>query len=327
MIYKENDQQYLEEIKNGNSKLFPVIPNEIGNVVYCSTDNLELSKTVKQLKLSKAIKLAVTILIVAGVVGFVSLSGTMVLPIAAGVIGLAVIVYMALKKAKFEGCNEIIGTEGFVMQWFENSRDNIVVSKVYKFSDMYDIIVASSYKMVNGLFYAGSERHYRFWKLADRKSKWPSYDRKVYYDKNSTNRDIDATPINIEELWTNYRLNLIRPAFDNNEVVYFNYFNGYITYDILDKYIGISKDTLIIDGKECNKENIKAIRFDNGKLIIRTNQDFFSLEVGCIGSFMVFQKLFLEFAKNSLPIGVYAALGGDAGAALKEALREQGLNI
>lgn len=36
VIYKENDQQYLEEIKNGTSKLFPVVPNKIGNVDACS---------------------------------------------------------------------------------------------------------------------------------------------------------------------------------------------------------------------------------------------------------------------------------------------------
>lgn len=327
MIYKKNDQQHLEEIKNGTSKLFPVIPSEIGNVVYCTTDNLDLSKSEKELKRSKTIKLIVTVLIAAAAVGFLSLSGVVFLPIVAGVIGIAIIVYMAMKKSKFEGYNEILGTDGFVMQWFENSRDNIRTSKIYKFSDMYDIIVESTYKLINGVFYAGSERNYRFWRLEDRKSKWPTFDRKVYYDKNSTNEDIDATPINIEELWTNYRLNEIKPAFDNSEVVYFNYFKGYLTYEIFDKYIGINKDSLIIDGKECNKENIKDIRFDNGKLIIKTNQEYFSLEVGGIGSFMVFQKFLLEFVKNNLPIRFYAALGGDAGAALKEALKEKGFNI
>ena len=155
MIYNENGQKHLEEIKNGTSKLFPVIPNEIGNVVYCTTDNLDFSKSEKELKKSKTIRLIVTILIVAAVVGFVSLSGVLILPIIAGVIGLAIIIYMALKKTKFEGLNEILGTDGFVMQWFENSRDNIRTSKIFKFSDIYDIIVESSYKMINGVFMQG----------------------------------------------------------------------------------------------------------------------------------------------------------------------------
>ena len=327
MIYNETNQQHLEEIKNGTLKLFPVIPNEIGNVVYCTTDNLALSKTEKELKKSKAKKLIVTILIVAIVVGFVSLSGVLILPIIAGVIGLAVIVYMALKKAKFEGLNEILGTEGFVMQWFENNRDNIRTTKIFKFSDMYDITVESSYKMINGVFYAGSERNYHLWKMSDRKSKWPTLDRKVYYDKNSNNNDIEAMPINIEELWTKYRLNELKPDFDNDKVVYFNYFKGYMTYEIFDKYIGISKSSLIVDGKECNKGNIKDIRLDNGKITIKTNQDYIVLEVGGIGSFRVFHVLLLEFVKNNLPMRFYAALGGDAGAALKEALREQGMNF
>lgn len=327
MIYKENDQQYLEEIKNGTSKLFPVIPEEIGSVVYCTTDNSALGKNEKELKRSKMIKMIVTILIVSAIVGFVSLSGTLILPIVAGVIGLAVIVFMAIKKAKFEGRNEILGTNGFVIQWFENRRDNIAVSQLYKFSDTYDIIVESSYRLINGIFYDGSERNYHLWKLADRKSKWPSFDRKVFYDKNSTNVDIDALPINVEELWANYRFQEMKPTFDNNEVVYFNYFKGHVTYEIYDKYIGISKDSIIIDGKKCDEGNIKDIRFDNGKLTIKTNQDYFSLEVGGIGTFKVFQKFLLEFVKNNLPIGVYAALGGDSSAALKEALREQGLNI
>ena len=326
MIYNENDQKHLEEIKSGTSKLFPVIPNEIGNVVYCTTDNLELSKSEKELKKSKSIKLIITILIVAAVVGFVSLSGVLVLPIVAGVIGLAIIIYMALKKTKFEGLNEILGTEGFVMQWFENNRDNIRTSRVFKFSDMYDIIVESSYKMMNGVFYAGSERNYHFWTITDRKSKLPTLDRKVYYDKNSNNNDINAMPINIEELWTNYRLNKIKQAFDNNEIVYFNYFKGYMTYEIFDKYIGISKSSLIVNGKECNKGNIKDIRLDNGKFTIKTDQDYIVLEVGGIGSFRVFHSLLLKFAKNNLPIKFYAALGGNAGAAMKEALREQGLS-
>lgn len=326
MIYNENDQKHLDEIKSGTSKLFPVIPNEIGNVVYCTTDNLELSKSEKELKKSKSIKLIITILIVAAVVGFVSLSGVLVLPIVAGVIGLAIIIYMALKKTKFEGLNEILGTEGFVMQWFENNRDNIRTSRVFKFSDMYDIIVESSYKMMNGVFYAGSERNYHFWTITDRKSKLPTLDRKVYYDKNSNNNDINAMPINIEELWTNYRLNKIKQAFDNNEIVYFNYFKGYMTYEIFDKYIGISKSSLIVNGKECNKGNIKDIRLDNGKFTIKTDQDYIVLEVGGIGSFRVFHSLLLEFAKNNLPIKFYAALGGNAGAAMKEALREQGLS-
>lgn len=28
----EDVQQYLEEIKNGTSKMFPIVPNKIGNV-------------------------------------------------------------------------------------------------------------------------------------------------------------------------------------------------------------------------------------------------------------------------------------------------------
>lgn len=327
MIYNKNDQERLEEIKNGTSKLFPVIPDEIGNVVYCATDKEELSKSVKELRLSKAIRLVVAILIVAVIVGFVSLSGTLILPIVAGVIGLAIIVYMALQKAKFKGYNEILGTEGFVMQWFENSRDNITTSRIYKFSEMYDIIVESSYKLINGIFYAGSERKYHFWKMADRKSKWPTFDRDIYYDKNSTKDDFDVVPINFEEQWTNYRLNILRPAFEKNEVVHFNYFKGPVTYEIFDGYIGVCKDSLIIDGKICNKGNIKDIRLNNGILTIKTNQDIISLEVGGIGSFRAFHVLLLEFVKNNLPIGLYAALGGDAGAALKEALGEQGLKL
>jgi hypothetical protein len=327
MIYKENDQQHLEEIKNGTSKLFPVVPDEIGDVVYCTTDNLELSKTEKEVKKSKTKKLIITILIVAAIVGFVSLSGVLILPIVAGVIGLAIIVYMALKKPKFEGRNEILGTDGFVMQWFENSRDNIRTSKIYKFSEMYDIIVSSTYKLMNGFYYTGSERHYRYWKLADRKSKWPTFDRKIYYNENSNNNDIDASAINIEELWTNYRLNIAMPAFENNEVVYFNYFKGYVTYEVCDKYIGISKDYIIIDGKEYNKGNIKDVRINNGKITIKTDQDFITLEVANIGSFRVFYTLLLEFAKNNLPMKLYASLGGDAAKAMKDALREQGINV
>lgn len=327
MIFKENDQRYVEEIKNGTSQLFPIIPKEIGDVVYCSTDNLSLSKSDKKLKLSKTIKLLVTILIVAAVVGLLSLSGVVFLPIVTGVIGLAVIVYMAVKHAKFNGCNEILGADGFVLQWFENSRDNITNSKLFTFSDMYDIVVKSSYTLLNGVFYEGSKRNYHYWKSSDRNSKMPSFDSYVFYDKDGDNKDINAMPINCEELWTNYRLNLVRPAFDNNEIVYFNYFKGDITYDIFDKYIGVSKNALFIDGKECKKDNIKAIQYENGKLIIKTDQDYITLLVGGIGSFMVFQELLLEFAKNNLPIGVFASLGGDAGSALKDALREKGMSI
>ena len=28
-------QQYLEEIKNGTSKMFPIVPNKVGNVEAC----------------------------------------------------------------------------------------------------------------------------------------------------------------------------------------------------------------------------------------------------------------------------------------------------
>ena len=178
MIYNKENQQHLQEIKNGTSKLFPVIPNEIGDVVFCATDSLALSKSKTELILSKTIKLIVAILIVAAVVGFLSLSGTLFLPIAAGVIGVAIIVLIAIRKAKFEGTNEILGTEGFVKQWFENSRDNITTSNIYQFSEMYDIIVEAKNVYRNG-FYDRSERKYHYWNLADRKSKWPTFDREV----------------------------------------------------------------------------------------------------------------------------------------------------
>lgn len=326
MIYNKENQQHLQEIKDGTSKLFPVIPNEIGNVVFCATDSLALSKSKKELIFSKIIKLIVTILIVAAVVGFLSLSGTLFLPIAAGVIGVAIIVFMAVRKARFEGSNEILGTEGFVKQWFENSRDNITVSNIYKFSDMYDIIVEAKDTYWNGVFYDKSDRKYHYWNLVDRKSKRPTLDREVTYFKDGALDDFEATTINIEELWTSYRLRMIRPAFDNNEMVYFNYFYGQGTYEIFDKYIGISKSLLIIDGKQCNKENIKDIKIHNGDISIKTDQGNIHIEVRAIGSFRAFYTLLLEFVKNNLPIKFYAAIGGDAGAAMKDALREKGFD-
>lgn len=327
MIYKRHDKEHLEELKNGTSKLFPIVPKEIGEIVYCTTDNLGINKSEKDVKKNKAKELTKTILIVAAIVGFFCLSGVIYLPIAAGVIGLVIIVRKALENAKFQGQNEILGTEGFVIQYFENSRDNIRLSVVYKFSDIFDIIVESTYKLINGFIYSGSEKNYNFWKWADKNSKWPTFNRKVYYDKNDIKEIIDAVPINFEELWTNYRLKKIRPIFDNNEMVYFNYFVGSITYEVHENYIGISKDSLIIDGKVCNKENIKNVRFNNGLITIKTDRDGISLKVSGIGSFMAFQELFFEFVKNNLPIGVYASIGGDAETALKQALKEQGFDI
>ena len=143
----------------------------------------------------------------------------------------------------------------------------------------------------------------------------------------STIDDFEAATINIEELWTAYRLRMIRPAFDNNELVYFNYFYGQVTYEIFDKYIGISKSLLIIDGKQCNKENIKDVKMHNGDITIKTDQDNIHIEVRAIGSFRVFHTLLLEFVKNNLPIRFYAAIGGDAGAAMKDALQEKGFDF
>ena len=124
--------EQLEKIA-ANTSIFKHIPTEIGNVLYCDTNQPETVKLGdKEAKKTKVIAISICSIILLLYWSFLYehyIWGVIITVI-------ALLVTIGVCDTTFSGTDYFVGNKGFATVSFVDSRDNITSSNVYLFKDM-----------------------------------------------------------------------------------------------------------------------------------------------------------------------------------------------
>ena len=131
-------KEQFEKIKTGNS-VFGLVPSEIGEIMFCdSTEWDEKAPTSAEANKFRVWTLAVVV----GIIIFFWLvfpNATIlnvIVTIAAALLGILLIA----TADDFSGTDYFIGTDGFAVMKFKNSRNNFVEKHIVKFADISDLV-------------------------------------------------------------------------------------------------------------------------------------------------------------------------------------------
>lgn len=258
----------MEGLKKGDS-IFKFIPDDIGEIAYCDSTTPKAerdSSIITRIKILFSISIPIAISVLCWL--FIDHS-----PIINTIATLAMAFISSFcihESLHFYGQDYFVGTRGYAIIKINQSRDNITESTTFHFQDFDDMVSGEKEKWG----YSGGHRqyiktiyHYTVYGREDynqRKVQAHIYDTyrqnniKDYY----INDDIRFFKM-IEEQWTNYKLEMVKEAFNKTASVSFNAYHrdGYIN-----DYITIKGEELIIDGNVYNKDDFNEIYFEDSNL-------------------------------------------------------------
>ena len=140
-------EQILAKIKTGTS-FVKVVPDNIGDIVYfdtTNTDNGPQSRNVYVLR--KLIVIVLTIAALVAVWQAVSLGWAITWTFVIGCAGLA-----GYNLQSFHGTDYFVGTEGFAVFNFKDTRDNITAKDIHRFDASDFLIHKEEQKFVHGVY-------------------------------------------------------------------------------------------------------------------------------------------------------------------------------
>ena len=243
------------------------VPNEIGEIVYCDSDNPKAEPDSKE---QTRIKMTFSIVIPLAIIAFcwIVFNESPIFDSIATVV-MVFCGWVAFRMCKsFTGTDFFVGTDGAAIVTFDKTRDNIIEKIFYYFRDFEDLLLAEVKQYQNGMYqrtdyqfivYGHEQNNVK--KIIVNKS--GSYDQKKpdgYY-KDQTFRFWKK----IEHSWSNYKLAQLKDALNRGESIGFNL---YIDDNFCDNYIVFKGKEITIGNKIYNKSNIKNILFEKGNLII-----------------------------------------------------------
>lgn len=252
----------LELLKKGES-IFRSIPDGIGEILYCDSTEERAEPYTPKEKMTKRIY---GILIS---VGGLSVVWTLLYShyIWAAVLSIIIlIIAWAVGNCIFSGQDYYVGTKGFAINTFSDTRENVYQSEQYLFKDMCGLFTGETIHMKNFSYEKTSYSFMVYMLTTDEKLNiTPKMSLKVeddYYDETPKDpMNPDGAPATygfmktVEKYWT---ILFVQNHKDDDT----------ITFPCHPTSLILTHNSLIIGNVEYTKENTKNMYFSNGELIV-----------------------------------------------------------
>lgn len=267
-------EQLSEELLTAiekNEAPFKYIPEEVGNLKFCYTDNTKAEPYTKEVKRKKLLSWIGGSIAVA-VACWCIFNNSPIFDSIVSVIVLIVIIKTINNISNFKGTDYFVGDKGFAVLKFEKSRDNLVSKSIHLYSDFSELITGETVKKQNGS-YVGTEYFFAFFGKPDENNHV-----KLILEESGTHHQEKAKddPLDhqytfwkkIEEIWTAQQLEQLLAK--QEDATTFSILHTEKNDDIwfATPYITISSNAILVGGREYNRETLKNLWFDNGNLVI-----------------------------------------------------------
>lgn len=272
----EQQSKILMDSLERNEAPFRFIPSEIGKLQFCYTTNNKSEPYTNQEKIKKLFRW-IGCCVVVSVSCWLFFNNSPIFDTIVSIIALIVIFKTINNIANFKGKDYFVGNEGFAVIEFEKKRDNITSKVIYKFDDFSELITGETVKKQNGS-YVGTDYFFGFFSKPVSVENGSSRVRLILDEGGTHNQEKSKDEqLNehyvfwkvIEDIWTKRKLtellskkSLTKVTFSllycpKNEEIWF-----------ATPYVTISDDTIIVSGREYNRETLKNLWFENGNLVI-----------------------------------------------------------
>ena len=261
------DSQLLK-IKD-NDSIFQFIPSEIGDLVYCDTDQPN-QKAMSKEDAKKRKFWAISICIILLALYWVFLYDHYIW----GIIFSAVVIFFTIgfSDTTFSGTDFFVGTEGFAIVKFIGSRDNIISTKIILFKDMElfftgEVIEKQNYVYQRTNFYFSiygkyNDENQKYSLLYNLEGDYNDKKPKDPFNPKNASNEYCMMKI-VEAVWSKHFVK----EHINDEVVNFSV---YLKEDdsLYKDAIKIFKNEIEVYGTRYSKATTKDIYVSNGQLVI-----------------------------------------------------------
>lgn len=273
----QKSERLLMAIQNGVAS-FKYIPTEIGNIMFCYTNNENAEQYNKNQKIRKLIcEVLFPLVAIAACWLIIKPSDSLnefrciAINIFISLVCTGFIIGAISAIVKFKGTDYFIGDKGFAVLKFENSRSNIVSESIHLYSDIYDIYTKESRVFQKGVYKKNWVFRF-FYKPDANNCVTPILEMDgIHYQRNP--EDDPRSPEysfckKIEALWTEQKLRQLLSQRTNT--VSFSSLKP-VRKDNLWKanpYLTITPTTIFINNRQFYRTHIKNINVHKDKLII-----------------------------------------------------------
>lgn len=259
-----------------NEAPFRFIPTEIGELKFCYTNNIKSEPYSKQEKNKKLFTWIGSCVAISAACWLI-FNNSPILDTIVSIIALIVIFKTINNITNFKGKDYFVGDEGFAVVEFEKNRDNIVAKSIHKYDDFSELITGETIKKQNGA-YVGTDYFFGFFSKPISIENGSSRVKLILDEGGTHNQEKPKdTQFNehytfwkqIEDIWTKCKLSELLAQNGLSEVTFSllhcpkNEEKWFAT-----PYVTISREAIIVGGREYNRETLKKLWFENGNLVI-----------------------------------------------------------
>lgn len=270
----------LNQLKKGKS-IFRIIPNNIGEIFYCDSTNKNAEPlSPKQVKNRK---------IIGVIIGLIAL-GLSVYYIYTDIVWAVIPIFLisffvirAVVDCSFKGTDYFVGDKGFAVINFSGTRNKVVSTNIVLFKEVYALFTDEN-KKPSYTHSGRKETPMIIYYFTIYKKTKENNDGNIrfdvlystsgtYVDNEEFNQKNPFTPAGaepdytfmktVEEYWTQYFLLCVKsmpkipfPLYYKNNII---------------PYILLTDHSIIVQGKEYTKEDIKKMYFSRKTLVIKTH--------------------------------------------------------
>lgn len=272
----EQQSKNLMDAIAKNEAPFRFIPTEIGELKFCYTNNIKSEPYSKQEKNKKLFTWIGSCLAISAACWLI-FNNSPIFDTIVSIIALIVIFKTTNNIANFKGKDYFVGDEGFAVVEFEKNRDNIVSKSIHKYDDFSELITGETIMKQNGA-YVGTDYFFGFFSKPISIENGSSRVKLILDEGGTYNQEKPKdTQFNehytfwkqIEDIWTKRKLSELLAQNSLSEV----------TFSLLHSpkneekwfatpYVTISREAIIVGGREYNRATLKNLWFENGNLVI-----------------------------------------------------------
>lgn len=272
----EQQSKNLMDAIAKNETPFRFIPTEIGELKFCYTNNIKSEPYSKQEKNKKLFTWIGSCLAISAACWLI-FNNSPIFDTIVSIIALIVIFKTINNITNFKGKDYFVGDEGFAVVEFEKNRDNIVSKSIHKYDDFSELITGETIKKQNGA-YVGTDYFFGFFSKPISIENGSSRVKLILDEGGTHNQEKPKdTQFNehytfwkqIEDIWTERKLSELLAQNGLSEV----------TFSLLHSpkneekwfatpYVTISREAIIVGGREYNRATLKNLWFENGNLVI-----------------------------------------------------------
>lgn len=272
----EQQSKSLMDAIAKNEAPFRFIPTEIGELKFCYTNNIKSEPYSKQEKNKKLFTWIGSCLAISAACWLI-FNNSPIFDTIVSIIALIVIFKTINNITNFKGKDYFVGDKGFAVVEFEKNRDIIVSKSIHKYDDFSELITGETIKKQNGA-YVGTDYFFGFFSKPISIENGSSRVKLILDEGGTHNQEKPKdTQFNehytfwkqIEDIWTKRKLSELLAQNGLSEV----------TFSLLHSpkneekwfatpYVTISREAIIVGGREYNRATLKNLWFENGNLVI-----------------------------------------------------------